>query len=149
MLAGITSRSLAPTKGLVLDVGANVGSCSMSLAAWRYDVVSYEPNPIFVTMIKASASLNAEIGRRITLHVMGLSDKSASGVVLVSVSSNSGNSWIFMGSSQKAIYSSEAIGGPRASTVSAKTGFVLGHLNDFCGEHNKILIIEGFELHVL
>ena len=103
-------------------------------------------------MIKASASLNADIGRRITLHGMGLSDKPASGVVLVSESSNSGNSWIFMGSPQEATNSSEAIGGlgtlkPRRCPPTR----ALGHLEDFCGEHNTILIIEGCEpsMHVL
>jgi len=148
---GITARTPAPTKGLVVDVGANVGSCTMWLAARGYDVVSFEPKPIHVAMIKASASLNADIGRRITLHGIGLSDKSASGVVLVSESSNSGNSWIFMGSPQEATNSSEAIGGPRASTVSADTGIALGRLDDFCVEPIEILKVDtqGFELHVL
>ena len=154
--AGITPQSPVPTKGLVVDVGANVGSCTMWLASRGYEVVSFEPKPIHIAMVKASASLNANIGRRITLHGMGLSDKPASGVALVSESTNSGNSWIMLGGEPAAAAassssSSKAIGGIGASTVSTDTGIALGRLDDFCGEPIEIMKIDtqGFELHVL
>ena len=137
------------SKGLLVDVGANIGACAIWMAARGYDVVAFEPKPIHIAMLKASAALRPDVGRRITLHEMGLSDEPTAGAILVSEDSNSGNSWIFK-PSQEADVSVQGIGGAPGSTVSSDSGVSLGRLDDFCRQTIDVLKVDtqGFEGHV-
>jgi len=137
------------SKGLLVDVGANIGSCAIWAAARGYDVVAFEPKPIHIAMIKATASLRPEVGHRITLHEIGLSDAPTTGAVLVSEDANSGNSWIFNPSEQVAT-SVHGIGGGIGTTVSSDAGVFLGCLDDYCDQTINVLKVDtqGFESHV-
>lgn len=74
---------------LVLDVGANIGSCTIWIAARGYRVVSFEPKPEHISMIKATAALNRDgAGSRVTLHPCGLSVDAVTNARLVSGLSN-------------------------------------------------------------
>jgi FkbM family methyltransferase len=137
------------SKGLVVDVGANIGACAIWMAARGYDVIAFEPKPVHIAMLRATAALRPEIGRRITLHEMGLSDEPTAGAVLVSEDSNSGNSWIFK-PTQAAASSVLGIGGAPGATVSSDAGVSLGRLEDYCAQTIDVLKVDtqGFEGHV-
>jgi len=137
------------SKGLLVDVGANIGSCAIWAAARGYDVIAFEPKPIHIAMIKATASLRPEVGHRITLHEIGLSDAPTTDAVLVSEDANSGNSWIFNPSEQAAT-SVHGIGGGIGTTVTSDAGVSLGRLDDYCDQRINVLKVDtqGFEGHV-
>jgi FkbM family methyltransferase len=127
----------------------NIGACAIWAAARGYDVIAFEPKPIHIAMLKATAALRPEIGRRITLHEIGLSDEPTAGAMLVSEDSNSGNSWIFK-PTQEAPSSVLGIGGALGATVSSDAGISLGRLDDYCAEPIDVLKVDtqGFEGHI-
>jgi len=64
-------------KGVIFDVGANVGAFTLQLAnnSNKLEIHSFEPNPYVFKKLKENLSINEELNNKITLKKIGLSDK--------------------------------------------------------------------------
>mmetsp|Transcript_5792 Transcript_5792/g.35963 ORF Transcript_5792/g.35963 Transcript_5792/m.35963 type:complete len:890 (+) Transcript_5792:259-2928(+) len=130
-------------KWTVLDVGANIGACSIWVASLGHQVISFEPKQLHVELINASLALDEEIARKVTLHECGLGNRSSFGI-LVSEQANTGNSWVFLNKSEI-----QPIGAQ--SRELGNEPIKICSLNDFCETEINIMKIDtqGFERSVL
>ena len=65
----------AGRQGVILDIGANVGTHSLSFSRCFSAVHSFEPNPLVWPRFKANVAINER--QNITLHEFGLGDANA------------------------------------------------------------------------
>jgi len=64
-----------PTKGVFLDIGANIGYYSLSAAKLGFSrIVSIEPNPLLIPRLRFNASAN-NLDERLKLFPVAVSDK--------------------------------------------------------------------------
>ena len=66
----------APFRKRYLDIGANLGYFSLLAASRGYEVTAFEAMAKNARLIKVSLCANPELEKRITLHNVGLADKS-------------------------------------------------------------------------
>ncbi|CAE8590731.1 unnamed protein product [Polarella glacialis] len=66
----------------VLDVGANIGACTLLLAKLGYRVDAFEPLPRNLELLGASLRLNAVPPEAVKLHAVALGDRSGTGSIL-------------------------------------------------------------------
>lgn len=134
----------SPTeKWTVLDVGANIGACSIWVASLGHQVISFEPKQLHLEFFNASLALDKDIASKVTLHQCGLGNESRFGV-LVSEKVNTGNSWVFLNESEI-----QPIGAQ--THVEGNEPIKICSLNDFCETEINIMKIDtqGFERIVL
>ena len=137
MLKGFNglTRPVQGEKSTILDVGANIGSCSIDLVAQGHAIVSFEPKPEHITMIKASADSNHRRAGTIFLHECGLSEHATSAARLATEAGNSGNSWVLVGSRSEAstaLTDAASIGGVAGQAVQMDHSITLRRLDDYC-----------------
>lgn len=58
-------------ESLFVDVGANIGACSMSIAALGYPVISFEPVPEHIAIMQGTLAMNPLFS--VTIHQGGVS----------------------------------------------------------------------------
>lgn len=131
---GLTVPAITQTS-TILDVGANIGSCSVALAAQGHTVVAFEPKAKHVAMIQASVNANPPWSGRLYLHANGLSDKATDSATLTSEDGNSGNSWVFAGETRPTIADASSIGGHADTRVTVDSSIKLQPLNIYCNLH--------------
>lgn len=168
MLSGFRGlvQPLQTSTGVVLDVGANIGACSMALVAQGHTVVGFEPKPRHVAMIKASVASNQHLRGSLYLHGCGLSDHATDSAQLASELGNTGNSWTLVNGPPNALNGlattsvdastaqangAGAIGGVFRHGVQVDSNIALRRLDDFCDAHFDAVKIDvqGFEASVL
>jgi FkbM family methyltransferase len=136
MLKGFNGmiRPVQSPQSTILDVGANIGSCSIALAAQGHRVISFEPKPEHVAMIKASADSNHHRhSGSIFLHECGLSDVATGAARLATEAGNSGNSWVLVDSKTSTPPTDAAsIGGVAGQAVDMEHNISLRRLDDYC-----------------
>lgn len=138
----------------ILDVGANIGACSLPLAARGHTVVAFEPKRQHIDMIKASVASNTHFSGRIYLHEAGLADRATDDAELASEQGNSGNSWVLMKetASQSHVRTNAAsIGGDPSHGVQVDDTVTLQRLDAFCDVKVDAVKIDaqGFEAAIL
>ena len=127
----------------MLDVGANIGACSIWVASLGHRVISSEPKQLHLESINASLALDKDIASKVTLHQCGLGNESSFGG-LVSKQANTGSSWVFLNESKiQPIGAQIHVGGNKL--------FKICSLNDYCETEINIMEIDtqGFERIVL
>jgi len=70
-----------PAGGICLDVGANVGACTLAMAdrvGSTGTVHAIEPGRAFLARLRGNLELNPSIAARVTIHEVGLSDHEGS-----------------------------------------------------------------------
>lgn len=147
---GLTVPVATPTS-TVLDVGANIGACSVALAAQGHTVVAFEPKAEHVEMIKASVDANAAWPGKLYLHAVGLSDVATDSASLATEDGNSGNSWVLL--EKHGVHAADAstIGGRADKLVSLDANIKLQTLDAYC--HHTFDAVkmdaQGFEAAIL
>jgi FkbM family methyltransferase len=76
---------------LFVDVGANIGSCSLLMAAANISTIAFEPFPENLLYFRNSIKLNS-LQNFITLHNTGLGNLAETNVPIYSQIGNAGNS---------------------------------------------------------
>ena len=92
---------LPPPPGLFVDAGANIGACSLFMAALGYRVIAFEPTPTTFAALAAGVASNHQRHPPLDVRMVnaGLSNHSARATIF-SMPNNAGNS-ITTGSDQK------------------------------------------------
>ena len=75
----------------MLDIGSNIGTCALNMAAVGYNVLAFEPVERNAAHIRAAVRRNVDISGQITLFEVGLSDKHHSATIYREIG-NAGNS---------------------------------------------------------
>ncbi|MCX8520489.1 MAG: FkbM family methyltransferase [Rhodoferax sp.] len=139
------------SSSIILDIGANIGACSVALAAQGHTVVAFEPKKEHVDMIKASVDANPPWRGRLHLHANGLSDKATESATLTTEDGNSGNSWVFAGQAAPHAADASTIGGRSDKHVTVDTGIKLLPLDTYCTTPFDAVKMDaqGFEAAIL
>jgi FkbM family methyltransferase len=147
---GLTVPVNEPTS-TILDVGANIGACSVALAAQGHTVVAFEPKAEHVGMIKASVDANPAWPGKLYLHAVGLSDVATESATLATEDGNSGNSWVFVEKNGVHAADASAIGGRPDKPVSVDANIKLTTFDAYC--HHTFDAVkmdaQGFEAAIL
>jgi FkbM family methyltransferase len=80
-----------PIDGIFIDVGANIGSCTVLIAGHRFQTHAFEPQPDNLFYLKATLANNEELRSWVTVHEVGLGDHEH-GSVIYRQEGNAGNS---------------------------------------------------------
>lgn len=153
MLQGFRELTVpaATPNSTILDVGANIGACSVALAAQGHTVVAFEPKAEHVGMIKASVDANAAWPGKLYLHAVGLSDVATESASLATEDGNSGNSWVLLEKSGVHAADASTIGGRADKLVSLDANIKLNTIDAYC-HHNFDAVkmdAQGFEAAIL
>ena len=99
-------RALADTpRGLVVDVGANLGYFSLMAAALGHDVIAFEPMGRNMAKLQASVAANPHFDARITLYQNAVSSQSSGAVSLQPTHpTNQGNGRMRAADSRRGVY---------------------------------------------
>ena len=83
----------AAPRGTIIDIGANLGAITISLAAAGRDVLAIEPMSMNREMLKASVCRNPALARRVTVAAvaLGTAEQSGTECLLFSTIGNRGN----------------------------------------------------------
>jgi FkbM family methyltransferase len=91
-IASRTPLVPADPRVIAIDIGANIGSCSLWLAAHGYRVIAFEPGSANLKRFRATLDMiPADMARRITLHDAGVWDAEFNAQLYVEAG-NRGNS---------------------------------------------------------
>lgn len=85
-------QRLSPSESdLFVDAGANIGACTLLMAAYGIKTVSFEPNPANLFYLTRSLLANPKLASHVTVYPVGLGETEAS-LNMYMEHSNAGNS---------------------------------------------------------
>jgi FkbM family methyltransferase len=138
------------TPGVALDIGGNVGYYSYLLANAGWHVETFEPLPMNLQLMKATACRNPKLADKIKVHPVGLGARDDS-CVFVSGYDNVGDGWVRCGDEASKIRAGQV---PVPAGYELRGSFPVQRLDDVMAKEGITKVdfvkidVEGFECQV-